>query len=374
MMNDWFSDTLEYLLQNPDFISWARGDQPQDDPLWENWLAEDAARREVLDRAREMVLSIDREGRQFSDSYIDERVGRALAIAKRMESDNRRAKQNRWFHLSASGWTMAASLFIVLGIGFATFRIYKNNKQFSAGDIASNLTEGGDLVTEVSNHEAAVRYVRLPDGSAIVLHKNSRVRFPKKFGASRRAVYLTGDAFFEVVKNPEQPFFVYANELVSKVHGTSFSIRAGEQDEHVTVTVKTGKVSVFAKKDSRSKEYETDKALAALVLTSNQQATFERSRSRLLRSVANGPVLLDIPIEKQVFTYLETPVGEVFDSLGKAYGVQISYDRDTMSNCSITASLGDEPLENKLRWICTILEATYEVNEGKISITGNPCK
>ena len=45
-----------------------------------------------------------------------------------------------------------------------------------------------------------------------------------------------------------------------------------------------------------------------------------------------------------------------------------------MAECSITATLGDEPLENKLKWICTILEAEYAINDDQITIKGSSCK
>ncbi len=45
-----------------------------------------------------------------------------------------------------------------------------------------------------------------------------------------------------------------------------------------------------------------------------------------------------------------------------------------MAHCSITATLGDEPLENKLKWLCTILEAQYSITDDTITITGTPCK
>src|SRR5690606_5880596 len=121
------------------------------------------------------------------------------------------------------------------------------------------------------------------------------------FDSLRREVNLTGEAFFEVTKNPDQPFFVYANELIAKVHGTSFSIKAGENEANILVAVKTGKVSVFTRSDVNAAEYKTNKDLTALLLTPNQQATFERDQARLIRSTLNSAVLLNIPIEHQPF-------------------------------------------------------------------------
>ncbi|TLU99331.1 FecR family protein [Dyadobacter luticola] len=368
-MNSRFSQTLEHLLQDPAFISWTKGEKPQDDLLWEHWAAEAPDRQEILEKAKEFVHAVEWENRLVSDKHIERKIAQALKTAKQIEIINRKNAVSRF---PMSVWSMAASLLIALGIGFTVLRIYKNHTVSTQNQPVAADTKS--IFKTVTNESAAVKYVRLPDGSSIVLQKNSTVQFPEHFEKDKREVYLLGDAFFEVVKNPDQPFFVYANELVAKVHGTSFSIQAEEKGEQVVVAVKTGKVSVFAKDDSKAKDYETDKTLSAMLLTCNEQVTFERSGSKLVRSTAKSPVLLHIPIEKQVFTYSETPVSEVFASLAKAYGVDIHYDKAAMAHCSITATLGDEPLENKLKWICAILEAEYDTDQEKISIKGNPCQ
>jgi transmembrane sensor len=372
-MHHRFTSSLQQLLADPGFIQWARGEKPEDDTIWKEWAGQDEERAKLLEKARELVNAVNSENQELTDEHIEHKINQALRIAKQKEL----LKKTRYFTsirpLFTSGWNVAASLLIVFGLGFALFRIYKNNKQKLAPAVAVS-REKRETMTEVVNQGRSLKYVQLPDGSSVVLHKNSSVKYPKQFAASKREVYLTGEAFFEVTKNPEQPFFVYANELVAKVHGTSFSVKAGADDEQVIVAVKTGKVSVFTQKDAKAKQYTDDKQLAALMLTPNQQATFERNHDRLFRTTLSTAILLNIPIENQAFTYSETPAEAVFTALSKAYGVDIEFNKEIMSQCSITATLGDEPLENKLKWICTILEAEYEITPEKITIRANPCR
>jgi transmembrane sensor len=200
----------------------------------------------------------------------------------------------------------------------------------------------------VTNTNQAAKHVLLPDGSSVVLRKNSQLSYSKVFTGPKREVYLSGEAFFEVSKNPQKPFFVFANGLITKVVGTSFSVKAYGSDPRVIVVVKTGKVSVFAQTDQMAETLRNNRELAGMVLSPNQQATFERNETRLVKS-------------------------EVFASLEKSYGVDSVFDEELMARCSITATLGDEPLLKKLQWICTILEATYQVNGQQIIITGKAC-
>jgi ferric-dicitrate binding protein FerR (iron transport regulator) len=367
------SADLQNLLSNPDFVSWAKGERLLDDIFWIQWAAGDPDRQETIAMAKEIVLSLGSLENDLTDEHVKNQVSKALNTAKQIEKDKESQPKRSLSIFRFSAWNIAASAVILLGIGLALFGIHKTG--FLKTD-SSHLAEAPieSAFTEVTNKNQTVKYVRLSDGSAIVLHKNSRIRFPKKFDKGVREVYLTGDAFFEVAKNPDQPFFVYANELVAKVHGTSFSVKAGARDSKVIVAVKTGKVSVYSKKDAKAGQYKKEKSLAALVLMPNQQATFERNLDRLTRLALRSPVLLNIPIENQEFVYSETPATEVFEALEKAYGIKIDFNREAMSQCSITATLGDEPLENKLKWICTILESEYAYSEDKITIKGNPCK
>ena len=91
---------------------------------------------------------------------------------------------------------------------------------------------------------------QLPDGTSLSLNTNSQVRID--YSTDRRAVHLLrGEAHFDVVKNPERPFMVYAGEGMVWAVGTAFNVRfvADPQDSFVDVTVTEGTVKVFAQLD-----------------------------------------------------------------------------------------------------------------------------
>ncbi|WP_188935832.1 FecR family protein [Dyadobacter endophyticus] len=360
MLPDPSGHLLQSLLGNPAFRCWAEGKCPEDGPAWNKWAEEHENGQDILRQAVEIARAVPVRDEHLTDEYIHHKVQEALQAAKRREQRENREGRESFFPVFVSGWNIAASLLIIAGLCFALLRIYNHTQPAATAGQPSRLTT--PALKEVANTERPFKYVQLPDGSSVVLQRNSTLKYPRAFSSAKREVYLTGEAFFEVTKNPDQPFFVYAGELVAKVHGTSFSIRAIAEEKEITIAVKTGKVSVF-----------TEQASPTLLLTRNQQATFERAQARLVRSALKSSALLNIPIENQEFTYSETPAAEVFDALGKAYGVNIAFDRNSLAHCSITATLGDEPLENKLKWLCTILEASYTINQDNITITGTPC-
>jgi ferric-dicitrate binding protein FerR (iron transport regulator) len=82
----------------------------------------------------------------------------------------------------------------------------------------------------------------LSDGSKVWLNTGATLSFPEEFDDNFRNVTLTGEAFFEVEKNPEKPFIVNMDNASVTVLGTSFNISSST--EKTEVTVATGKVKV----------------------------------------------------------------------------------------------------------------------------------
>ena len=216
--------------------------------------------------------------------------------------------------------------------------------------------------------------VNLPDGSSVTLRPGGRLSFPTRFDPARREVYLKGEAFFEVTKNPKQPFFVYANELTARVLGTSFNVRAYETDPEVVVTVKTGRVSVFLSSDVARGTQQASREREGIVLTPNQRVVFSRGEIRMKTSLVEQPALLAETIDRQSFEFNDTPAPQVFAALSRAYGIPIVCDEELLRACTLTASLTDEPLFEKLTLICQGIDARYEVVDGQVVITSRGCR
>lgn len=88
----------------------------------------------------------------------------------------------------------------------------------------------------------------LSDGTKVWLNSESSLRYPAAFSGSSRPVEITGEAYFEVAKNPAQPFKVtVAGKGIVEVLGTHFNINsyADEQDTKVTLLEGSVKVAVL---------------------------------------------------------------------------------------------------------------------------------
>jgi len=191
----------------------------------------------------------------------------------------------------------------------------------------------------------------------------------------KREVFLSGEAFFEVRKDKANPFFVYANDLVTRVVGTSFTIKSSS--ERVEVIVRTGKVAVMQAKDLAGNELGVpgiDMPGTVMLLTPNQQVVFTAERPVLERSITENPVAIAHAVAKPDFTFDNQPVAEVFRLMQETYGIPILYDSVRLGNCSLSVALRDEPFFDKLGIICSTIEASYQVTDGQVVITGQGCE
>lgn len=92
----------------------------------------------------------------------------------------------------------------------------------------------------------------LPDSTVVHLHAGTTLRYSDAYNEKNREVELDGEAFFDVVKNPDKPFIVHSGALYTKVLGTSFNVNAFGADKTFQVTVISGKVEVGTMGDAIS--------------------------------------------------------------------------------------------------------------------------
>ena len=161
---------------------------------------------------------------------------------------------------------MTAAIALLAGIAYGFGYFTKNQTP----DIIANTgaaQDAGEKLIEIKS-DGALKFIYLPDSSMVFLNKNSKLSYSKNFNAQERIVYLEGESFFDVKRNPDQPFLVYAGMTKTRALGTSFNIKAYEQQERVEVTVASGKVVLFIEGTSKDR---------MMVLERDDKAVFTKS-------------------------------------------------------------------------------------------------
>jgi len=376
-MRDYTHYSSNDFFWDASFRQWVLAPTRESDAFWQQWLAQHSQKQSVISQARSLVLAVGVRELPLSDDDMQQAVRKAsLRSQQPLENPSSETPirplpvyRQTWFQL-------AASVLLVLG----GYWLWATQYQPTPTTLTDRLTYQHQVadqpvkLVETVNNTLNTMPVRLSDGSLVMLRPQARISYAAQLSGPRREVYLSGEAFFEVQKDPSKPFLIYANGLVTKVLGTSFLIRANPADKDVTVEVKTGRVAVFAQSDPERNQKITDRELSGVVLLPNQKIIYAREAVRLTKSLVENPVMVAPPSARSAFVFDETPLPRVFDALEKAYSVDIVYDESLFANCPLTATLTDQPLFEKLDIICRVSQVQYAVLDGQIIIQGQGCK
>ncbi|GAA4406238.1 FecR family protein [Nibrella viscosa] len=338
------------------FKEWVCSPTYETDTFWREFLKDYPERYYEVEEARQLIIGL--HAIQRPPMLIDKEE----AIWSRIEQtlvESRPAPEPRkllWRQI----WKVAASIMLVVGAGW--FSLFQLGLFGFPGSGSAQEEKWIEIVND-ANH---LMQVQLADGSQVALQQDGHLRYREKLAGVQREVYLTGDAFFNVKKNPKKPFVVYANGLATKVLGTSFWIKAPSKSATVIVDVKTGRVSVYPNQPAQT----TDPESKGLVLTPNQKAVFQREGATLSKTLTDNPTLLN---PNQRFVFEDASATRVFGALEQAYGIDIIFDEELMQHCTLTMNIDAENLFQKLDVICKVLDAHYKVIDAQVVIYSKGC-
>ncbi|MBC7922502.1 MAG: FecR domain-containing protein [Ferruginibacter sp.] len=242
----------------------------------------------------------------------------------------------------------AASVLLVLGLGVAGVSVWQRTNSGAPPVYAQFYTPAGKQ-----------RTLTLPDGTTVHLNADTKLRAPVSFSGDTRRVFLEGEAFFEVARNPDQPFIITTGKLRTQVLGTRFNVRAYAGDAQTEVTVLSGKVSVG------------DRA-SSVVLTPSQQASYNQTSGRLTRAnVPNAESYRAWTTGQLIFE--QKSLGEIIATLNRQYDVRIRLENERMATCVLKAKFDREPLDRVLTVLCSYVGARYKREGNAIVIKGKGC-
>lgn len=368
-----YSDfTTDDFINDAQFRLWVQQPDEHTDTFWANFLIENPDKKVAVANAQSILKAIEQQVHTTFLSQEDEdQIFNHIQEQIEAEKAHRIRRLPVWF-----GWAAAACV----AVGFMLWQfIPTKNNQVNQVVYENNREKALTPLTEKINNSDKAILVTLDDGSSIFLNPNSKISFAKNFNQSNiREVYLSGEAFFEVAKKPKKPFLVYANELITKVLGTSFNVRAYANEKDVIVSVRTGRVAVAVAKITDVQQKISSSELDGILLLPNQQAVLSRQEVRLVKSLVENPTVISKnqlqDLMQQQFIFNTDNASEVFKSIEKAYGVDIVFDETVLSECQFTGNVTDESLYEKLDIICKTIEAQYQILDAQVIITSKGCQ
>ena len=176
------------------------------------------------------------------------------------------------------------------------------------------LTENASLEREVNTVHVpykGVYHLVLHDGTQVYLNSGSSLKFPSAFPFNERRVRLLGEAFFEVSPDNDRPFIVEASQAYICVLGTSFNVKAYEDEPSIYVTLQEGNVSVYSENSQ------------ALSLTSGEQAILDKT-TLSTQSKKADPYLYSAWKDGN-FHFQDAPLEDILKQLERWYNIKAQY-------------------------------------------------
>ncbi|MDO5979766.1 FecR family protein [Flavivirga spongiicola] len=281
-------------IENDSFLSWVYNPTPETTRFWQDYILKNPQEKEIINALKVILVDIKTDDIKLSEKEKEE------IFTKLLNKIDNKNKPGKIFNLVKRTYKYVAILILVLIVtnvfinnDFETIDdfkfntisempldpIIKGNTQLIIGqgkplliDEKKSLIEytklGSIILNEkdtinnnIANEGEVVSFnklivpfgkrskIILPDGSVVYLNAGTKFVFPDKFASNERKVFLSGEAFFEVVTNKEKPFIVKTiEEKVSvEVLGTKFNVSAYPVDSNILTVLTEGKVVVVEK-------------------------------------------------------------------------------------------------------------------------------
>lgn len=215
----------------------------------------------------------------------------------------------------------------------------------------------------------------LSDGTKVILNAGSKLSYPEKFNGDIREVTLSGEAFFDVTKDPGHPFIIHTGKMDIKVLGTSFNVKSYPDDQFSETTLIEGRVEVTLK----------DKPLDIITLKPSEKLLVEnhldagRSKGSAITRIEN--VIPEITrLRKQDTIVLETSwlqnriafrrknFFEISKILERAYDVQIRFRNEELKKLQFTGTFETESVADILYTLKMMEPFSFEMLDNKIII------
>jgi ferric-dicitrate binding protein FerR (iron transport regulator) len=299
----------EDFAKDEAFIRWVLYQAPVDEAAWKTFILAHPHKAIEIDEAKSWINEV-RQGVLFSRLTEEEKRsmhGQLLRALKRPDSGR---EANHPVRLAVLRWAAVVALLMVCG--YSLFALIGGMSGYQVYDTAFGET----------------RTLSLPDGSMVRLNANSRLKFDSDWEAGQdRDVWLVGEAYFEVVKQPEAcaTFSVHTNDLVVQVLGTRFNVNT--RHAKTRVVLNEGKINLLLPDSDRS----------AIQMSPGDMVDYTQKEKRLIQRKVNPELHSSWKEGIQVFE--KTPLAEVIEKMEEIYGVTIHLQDTSLQQRKVTMGI-----------------------------------
>jgi ferric-dicitrate binding protein FerR (iron transport regulator) len=230
-----------------------------------------------------------------------------------------------------------------------------------------NVKKTGNTFALVEKHNAVgtKSTIVLSDGSKIWLNADSKITYPESFTGRTREVYLSGEAFFEVTKNPQQPFIIHLSKGTVRVLGTSFNIRAYDNERVIETSVATGRVA-FIPAPAAGKQRDT------IFLTPNNKVHYSVNDDQV--KVAPTAAVEDKAWTEGKLIFKARTLEEIAIELERNFGKKVVFVDEAPKYYRLTGAFENNSLDEILFYLSKSKNFNYTITNTELLIATNSTK
>lgn len=327
------------FLKNEKFIRWVVTPNEELDHFWKAWISSHPERMKDVELARNFIGSLEyRKQHKLDESKYIHGLYHLIELSEK-EDWKSGTKTNVFWKVAG----VAAMIILAMFIGLNT-----NNFE------GENRVEAKRIIKKTDFGQRQT--VQLPDGSVVSLNVGSRLTYEEPFNSTTRQVRLSGEAFFEVKRDVNRPFIIQSGPVQTRVLGTSFNVRAYEDESDVIVAVESGKVQVKSVDDKNE-----------VILIPEEKAVYKKDgivpivKSRFNRLEIMG-------WREGIIQFKDLPLDRVLHELERTYGVEFSMNENIRLKERYSGVYRNVSLEEILKGVCFATGMDYKLTGKHVTL------
>jgi len=268
---------------------------------------------------------------------------------------------------------------------------------FGVGFFVQNLIPEKPTYASINVPYGAKSKLELPDGSKVWVNSGSTLKYPTNVNHREVDLFLEGEAFFNIVRNPKRKLNVKTSSINIQVLGTRFNVKSYNEEDVVETTLVKGSISITGKVGEqviKDPIFLKPNERAVLVKSKNSFGVEDTPQVKVKQDIiTEQPGKKErIATETKMYPKLniaegidvETFIswkdnklvfkGERFDALAvkleRWYNVEINIKDEKLKSSRYTGTFEKETIEQAIMALSISLPFTYKIDKNRIEIIG----
>ncbi len=231
----------------------------------------------------------------------------------------------------------------------------------------------------ISTKPGSKSKIELPDGTQVWLNADSKLEYNGDFSGKLREVRLSGEAYFDVIKDKSRPFIIHTSTVQVKVLGTAFNVRSYPADKTTETALIRGSVEVTLNNQPGKKvvlkpneKVVIDNATAAF--ENSGTADTKKTAAKEVMTVENvhldkkGEDVYETMWVKNKLAFDETPFNNMMAEIERWYNVQIIVNNKNLSANTYTVTFENKTLDEVMEGLQFSAHFQYTLKDGVVTI------